>query len=1312
MKKNSIILGLTMILFTGLLNAQKGFTQKEKKQILDKYRSKNSTFHPSSKEFKVIYEYLKNQDTKEIEEDFWKHNKRLPTQERAKKRENVPPSKLQKKKRDTITLPEDARFPGEYEEIQGVFVNYPYSSGAVVITEGTNEEPSLAKFFRELIHAIQEAGVTAYISIRNEADKAILIQYFKDKGTPLTNYQFLVNPTDSIWTRDFGPIDFYYGDDDKIGWVDLKYYNSRELDDALTPIWAKNFKIEHTYMPLDFEGGNILMNGHYGMATSSRVYTNNSDYSESEVRDLLKKSFNLKDLYILGDLKFDGGTGHVDLYIDMINENSFVYTKQPLQMANIPEYKDYQTVLDNVDFLKTKTSPGGGGNPYVFNTVPFPTQDDQSIYDDADIIDNTNRTYSNHLIINKTIIQPVFNNGQTGNIEGDKAALDILRKKYPGYKFITIDGRTLEGSGGSIHCVTKEFHAENPIRFKHYSYHGLIDDCKSSYPVNVVITNKSGIKEAVLFSRIKGTNVWNQTKMTEGEDNHWQSAITLPSTLSGNKVEYYISATSNNGKTMTYPMTGAEGGAYTFWCTSSCTKEITMDTMYKESFEGSLGDWGQDTNDDIDWLLTKNNNQTGVPSASDGEYSISVQTPAGTPNKKAILKSPCFDLSGASFASFDFDYHMGKGSDDGDLYLEASDDNGFSWKRVWEATINQEEGWLSVNIDLQEYVGETVQLRFNYATGKNSDAYIAIDKISFDVRDTQAPTAPENLVSSNVTQTSLTLTWTASTDDISVKEYGIYEGGTKIGTTSETTYTVLDYGETAEFTVKARDKAGNISEPSNKVTVTGGLAYCKLKGEKNGDDYITNVSFAGIDNTSKRASKKYQNYTLSTAASVSREESYNLKVTFVGYKGGAENEVYAWFDWNIDGDFMDDGEKYKVTNKTSDNVRELSINVPSSAKKGITRMRIVLGDDEADVNSGNPCGTFKYGEVEDYTLDIDSGGGTVNTLPKVNITSPSNGTVIEVGNTIGITASASDSDGNITKVEFFNGSIKLGEDTSSPYSFDWSNIVEGSYNLTAIATDNDGGSTTSSTVNVTVTSPVPDYCRANGDSGTEAILQVRFGEINNTSVRSSSGYEDYTDISTNVNVGSAYSLTVDIEGYKGGESDEVYAWFDWNRDGDFNDENEFLKLDKTNNTTGRARIRVPNNTQLGATRMRIRVAYYAASNKPCGSVRYGEVEDYTLVITNDKSVEIDLDEIITVSTYPNPITNGEMNVNFNTSQKGIAIIQLFDLTGKKVFETIEEKSEEQVRNVKINTDLPAGFYILKTKLGNSFKQVTNKVIIQ
>jgi hypothetical protein len=61
-----------------------------------------------------------------------------------------------------------------------------------------------------------------------------------------------------------------------------------------------------------------------------------------------------------------------------------------------------------------------------------------------------------------------------------------------------------------------------------------------------------------------------------------------------------------------------------------------------------------------------------------------------------------------------------------------------------------------------------------------------------------------------------------------------------------------------------------------------------------------------------------------------------------------------------------------------------------------------------------------------------------------------------------------DSDGTINKVQFFNGSSKIGEVTSAPYSFTWQNVPIGKYSITAIATDNLLSTTASNAVAISV----------------------------------------------------------------------------------------------------------------------------------------------------------------------------------------------------------------------------------------------------
>ena len=92
-----------------------------------------------------------------------------------------------------------------------------------------------------------------------------------------------------------------------------------------------------------------------------------------------------------------------------------------------------------------------------------------------------------------------------------------------------------------------------------------------------------------------------------------------------------------------------------------------------------------------------------------------------------------------------------------------------------------------------------------------------------------------------------------------------------------------------------------------------------------------------------------------------------------------------------------------------------------------------------------------------------------NQPPSVSLTSPANGARFTSPAKMSIAATATDADGTVTRVEFFNGTTKLGEDTTAPFTIAWNVGAAGTYTLTARATDNAGATTTGSAVTVTVT---------------------------------------------------------------------------------------------------------------------------------------------------------------------------------------------------------------------------------------------------
>ncbi|MEK6302973.1 MAG: LamG-like jellyroll fold domain-containing protein [Acidobacteriota bacterium] len=212
-------------------------------------------------------------------------------------------------------------------------------------------------------------------------------------------------------------------------------------------------------------------------------------------------------------------------------------------------------------------------------------------------------------------------------------------------------------------------------------------------------------------------------------------------------------------------------------------------------------------------------------------------------------------------------------------------------------------------------------------------------------------------------------------------------------------------------------------------------------------------------------------------------------------------------------------------------------------------------------------GTRGLWKFDGQTTSDSSGNNNVGTLqgsatystevcdipPTVSITVPANGAVFVVP-VVTVSADASDSDGTIASVEFFQGSTSIGSDTSSPYSVTWSSVAAGNYSLTAKATDNRGATTTSSAVNITVNSSSGSITgKVTMIDGTTAIAAAAVKVYQGTTVvgtattnttgdyavgslgtgaysvqASAAGYESTAQIAVSVSDGNATTLNVSL----------------------------------------------------------------------------------------------------------------------------------------------------------------------------------------
>ncbi len=258
---------------------------------------------------------------------------------------------------------------------------------------------------------------------------------------------------------------------------------------------------------------------------------------------------------------------------------------------------------------------------------------------------------------------------------------------------------------------------------------------------------------------------------------------------------------------------------------------------YSEGFESGDG-WVQLGGDDGDWHRTNTNtpsSNTGPTSAVEGSYFLFLEASTNNSpgqignNATALLESPCIDLSSESSATFSFQNHM-YGSNVGTLTLEATSDDQ-NWNTLWTLSGNQGNQWNVVDIDLTSYTGAVLKLRFIGTTGNGWSSDIAIDDLSLSTgsgADTEAPTDPSGLTTSNIAETSVTLSWNSSTDNVGVVQYNVFVDGGNIGSVTGTgaNITGLVSATTYDLGVQAQDAAGNTSSIVSTTVTTSGGAGC------------------------------------------------------------------------------------------------------------------------------------------------------------------------------------------------------------------------------------------------------------------------------------------------------------------------------------------------------------------------------------------------------------------------------------------------------------------------------------------------------
>lgn len=236
----------------------------------------------------------------------------------------------------------------------------------------------------------------------------------------------------------------------------------------------------------------------------------------------------------------------------------------------------------------------------------------------------------------------------------------------------------------------------------------------------------------------------------------------------------------------------------------------------------------------------------------------------------------------------------------------------------------------------------------------------------------------------------------------------------------------------------------------NNTTVNCGGGFYSFKGDWDGTGgsviYRNNISYHNSDPSYEQAKLYADNYGFPDYAT----QEYNTWITQLSQPFWVVNTTFTV----TDDDFVSLDSTQLYRERKSD-----------GSLPDVTFMKLALTSDLID--RGLDVGLPYSGDAPDlgYSEYIP---GFVNQSPTITISSPTKSTSFVSPATVTIEAVASDPDGSIIKIEFYNGTIKLGERITTPYSFTWKNVTEGTYSITAIATDNLNSRTVSTAVSVNV----------------------------------------------------------------------------------------------------------------------------------------------------------------------------------------------------------------------------------------------------
>ncbi|MAU71513.1 MAG: agmatine deiminase [Pseudozobellia sp.] len=340
------------------------------------------------------------------------------------------------------------RFPAEWEKQEGVLLCFPYNGN-----DWPGKYAAVQWAFVEFIKKVAEVE-KVFLIVKDDALKTKVNDMFALASVNLKNITYIEQKTNRSWMRDSGPIIVKNGSKREAlnfnfnGWAKYKNWKLDQhvpskvaeiLNVPLTQVTYKGKKVV-------LEGGALEVNGKGTLITSEEcllhpeIQVRNIGFTKSDYEAIFKEYLGITNtIWVKDGIAGDDTHGHIDDLCRFVNEDTVVTV-----VENDTNEKNYHPLQENLKILRKAKLENG--KPLNVIEMPMPRN---IIFNDLQLP----ASYANFLILNGTVLVPVFND------ENDRLALNILAQCFPDRKVIGISCIDIIWGFGTLHCLSQQIPA-------------------------------------------------------------------------------------------------------------------------------------------------------------------------------------------------------------------------------------------------------------------------------------------------------------------------------------------------------------------------------------------------------------------------------------------------------------------------------------------------------------------------------------------------------------------------------------------------------------------------------------------------------------------------------------------------------------------------------------------------------------------------------------------------------------------------------------------------------------------------------------